>query len=210
MPVITALPRSRTTFEAIIEEARRRARKRRLVYAAAAAALLLTISVVLALNDGSGRVSDHGQPSPARMAPADHLALKREPYIGVSCRVPNSIACDRVGLAVWLRQPAARLTATINGGTVAMGLPCGSATYRETCSKYCRLVARDQPCGTYFEGFLRPAGLLNGPLQVKPDRGRYYWIGKHETIGLVHMIATYRNGKTATIKLRVPVRAGWG
>src|SRR3954465_2938663 len=91
-------------------------------------------------------------PTPPRAHPAP-LALQRAPYIGVSCRTPNSIACDRVGLAIWLRRPVARLTATINSRTVAMGLPCGSARYRETCSSYCRHVARDQPCGTYFEGF---------------------------------------------------------
>ena len=65
-------------------------------------------------------------------------------------------------------------------------------------------------CGTYFEGFLQPAGLLNGALKVKPDRGRYYWIGKHETVVLVRVVATYRSGKTATVTKRVPVSAGWG
>lgn len=210
MPVSTALPRSRTTLKAIIEEARRRARKRRLIYTAATATLLLTTAIVLALSHGSGRVSDHRPPSPGRVGPAAHLALKRQPYIGVSCRTPNSIACDRVGLAIWLRRPVTRLTATINGRTVAMGLPCGSARYRETCTSYCQHVARDQPCGTFFECFLRPAGLINGPLKVKPDRGRYHWIGKHGTAGLVRMTATYRDGTTAELNVRAPVMPGWG
>jgi|tagenome__1003787_1003787.scaffolds.fasta_scaffold20344131_2 hypothetical protein len=209
MAVSPTHPRPRAVLKALIEEARRRARKRRLIYAAAATTLLLTIAVVLALTGDSGRISDHAQPSPATSAPA-HLALQRAPYIGVSCRTPNSIACDRVGLAIWLRRPVARLTATINSRTVAMGLPCGSARYRETCSSYCRHVARDQPCGTYFEGFLRPAGLLDGPLRVKPDRGRYYWIGKHDTVGTVRLLATYRDGETATVTKRVRVSAGWG
>jgi hypothetical protein len=211
MAVSPALPRSRTTLRAIIEQARRRARKRRLIYAAAAATLLLTIAVVLALSRGSSRVADHARPTPTWIAPAAHLALARSPYIGVSCRTPNSIACDRVGLAVWLKRPAARLTASINGRTVAMRVPCGSARYNaESCSRYCRHVARDEPCGTLFEGFLRPAGLLSGSLRVQPDRGRYYWIGKHEAVGTVRILATYRDGKTATITKRVRVNAGWG
>jgi hypothetical protein len=111
---------------------------------------------------------------------------------------------------VWLRRPATRLTATINGRTVAMGVPCGSARYHESCPEYCRLVAREQPCGTLFEGFLRPAGLLNGSLKVRPDRGRYYWVGTHETVGLVRMTATYPNARTATVMIPVPVRPGWG
>jgi hypothetical protein len=210
MAVSTPLLRSRTALRAIIEEARRRARKRRLRYAALATTLLLALGIVLTLNHGASRVSELARPGPAGLAPGAHLSLKRDPYIGVSCRTPNSIACDRVGLAVWLRRPAARLTATIDGRTVAMGRPCGSARHYEPCSQYCRVVARDQPCGTYFEGFLRPAGLLNGPLKVRPDRGRYYWVGRHETVGLVRIIATFPNGKTAMVKLRIPVRAGWG
>jgi hypothetical protein len=208
MVVSPAHPRSRGVLKALIEEARRRARKRRLT-SAAAATLLLTVAVILALSRDSGRVFDHAQPSPATSVPA-RLALQRAPYIGVSCRTPNSIACDRVGLVIWLRRPVARLTATINGRTVAMGLPCGAARYHETCSSYCRHVVRDQPCGTHFEGFLRPAGLLDGSLKVKPDRGRYHWIGTHETIGTVRILATYRDGETATITKRVRVSAGWG
>ena len=204
---------SKTALSAALppaQKARRRARKRRLIYATAAATLLLAIAVVLALTHGSGRVSHYAQPSPTGSTPAAQLALKREPQIGVACRTPNSIACDRVGLAIWLRRPAARLTATINRRTVAMGFPCGSARYAESCSSYCRDAARHQPCGTYFEGFLRPAGLLNGPLKVKPDRGRYYWIGKRRSVGTVRITATYRNGETATITKRVRVNAGWG
>src|SRR4051794_16823944 len=126
MAVSPTHPRPRAVLKALIEEARRRTRKRRLLYAATAAMLLLTIAVVLALTRDLGPVSDRAQPSPARSAPAQ-LALQRAPYLGVSCRTPNSIACDRVGLAIWLRRPVTRLTATINGRTVAMGLPCGSA-----------------------------------------------------------------------------------
>ena len=36
-------------------------------------------------------------------------------YMGVACSKPNSIACDRIGLAVWLPRRPARLTAFIAG-----------------------------------------------------------------------------------------------
>src|SRR3954464_4142111 len=151
MAVSPTHPRPRAVLKALIEEARRRARKRRLIYAGAATTLLLTSAVVLALPGDSGRISDHAQPSPATSAPA-HLALQRAPYIGVSCRTPNSIACDRVGLAIWLRRPGARLPPTINSAPSAMGLPCGSARHRETCSSYCRHVAARSASGWRPEG----------------------------------------------------------
>ena len=44
--------------------------------------------------------------------PPDQV-LSRDPYMGVSCQVSNSFACDRVGLAVWLREPATRVRAAI-------------------------------------------------------------------------------------------------
>jgi hypothetical protein len=91
-----------------------------------------------------------------------------------------------------------------------MGLPCGSARYREPCSAYCRAVERDQPCGTHFEGYLRPAGLLDGPLKVTADRGRFGWTGRRGVEGTVRIIATHRNGSTSETELRVPLRPGWG
>jgi hypothetical protein len=37
--------------------------------------------------------------------------FSQPPYVGVACPTANSIACDRVGLAIWLRRPAARVNA---------------------------------------------------------------------------------------------------
>ena len=35
--------------------------------------------------------------------------------MGVSCTVPNSARCDRIGLAVWLKRPAVDVRARIHG-----------------------------------------------------------------------------------------------
>jgi hypothetical protein len=61
------------------------------------------------------------------------------------------------------------------------------------------------PQESHWEGFLRPAGLIDGPLKVRPDKGRYYWIGKHPVYARVTVSA---GGRARTV--RVPVWAGWG
>jgi hypothetical protein len=197
-------------LKALFEEARRRARRRRLAYATAAAAALACGSAAFVVLDG-GRSDDGSDRAPDRPVVAPGLALARTPYLGVSCPRANDIGCDRVGLAVWLRRPAARLTATVAGRRIAMRLPCGAGRQLEPCARYCRdrAIRQDQPCGTYFEGFLRPAGLTRGPLQVRPDRASR-WTGARAPSGRVRLLAGYRDGGQAQTELRVPLRPGWG
>jgi RNA polymerase sigma-70 factor (ECF subfamily) len=106
--------------------------------------------------------------------------------MGVACRVPNSIECDRVGLAVYLpkRHPAERLAASINGRPLQMRVPIGIATY-----------------GIYFEGFLHPAGLKGGPLKVTPDR---------PVLATVRITAFYRDGAPRSTIRHVSLAPGWG
>jgi hypothetical protein len=120
------------------------------------------------------------------------LFLPRAPYLGVACHTPNSIACDRVGLAVWLRSPAARLTATIDGREFELRPP----------------DTRDG----YWEGFLQPAGLLarGRALHVTPDGGRYYWEGRHPVRAVVHLSATEPGGAHASAFVAVDLRPGYG
>ena len=120
---------------------------------------------------------------------------EKGPYMGVSCPKPNSIACDRVGLAVWVAKPAATITADIAGRELRLRSP------RPT-----RAEGRE----TYWEGFLQPAGLRDGPLKVKPDRGTEYWRGLHPVSARVRVRATYRGGGAASRTIRVPLAAGWG
>jgi hypothetical protein len=119
-----------------------------------------------------------------KTAPAPKLA--RQPQIGVSCPRANSIRCDRVGLAIWLKHDPAHLSASIEGRPLKM-----------------RLLPNPQE--SHWEGFLQPAGLIDGALKVRPDRGRYYWTGKHPVYARVKISS---GGRART--LRVPVFAGWG
>ena len=130
------------------------------------------------------------------------LQLAKPPYMGVRCPGPNSLACDRVGLAVWLRRPASHLEATIADKPLRMGIPRGVRFGRGTYFG---------PRGAYYEGFLRPAGLTRpGPLRVTPDGGDYYWVGRHPLDARVRLVARFRDGSSASTTVRVPLRPGWG
>jgi hypothetical protein len=119
--------------------------------------------------------------------------LARTPYMGVACRRANSIACDRVGLAVWLTRAATSVTASIEGRRVT--LHTGGFGGRGP---------------TYWEGYLQPAGLLGGALKVTPDRGRYYWQGSHPKDARVVLTVRPRGGVTRRIALSVVLSPGWG
>jgi hypothetical protein len=112
--------------------------------------------------------------------------------VGVACHTPNSIACDRVGVAVWLRRPAARVAVTVNGLGVRL-----------------RLTSRGSGSG-WWEGFLQPAGLLDGPLRVTPDHGRYYWQGFHPRNVHVVVKITRAVGNVDRASATVPLGPGWG
>jgi hypothetical protein len=86
---------------------------------------------------------------------------------------------------VWLRRHVTDLKASIAGRTVPMRRAQGGPDARDN-----------------WEGFLRPAGLIDGPLTVKPDRGRLYWFGRTPVSG--------RNGRSATRTLRLRLAAGYG
>lgn len=119
--------------------------------------------------------------------------VTRTPYLGVACPHPNSLACDRVGLAVWLAAPAARVRATVQGQPLAL-----------------RATRHRRDALTFWEGFLQPAGLLDGPLKVTPDQGRYGWVGRHPRDATVTLDVLGLDGRRTTTRLRVPLRPGWG
>jgi hypothetical protein len=122
------------------------------------------------------------------------VPLARTPYMGVTCDGrPNWIGCDRVGLFVYLERKVARLTASIEGRRVPM-----------------RRVHGGAGSGHDWEGFLRPAGLIKGPLEVRPDRGRYYWFGKTSVSGRVRLTVFDGDGESATRTLRLKLAAGYG
>ena len=123
-----------------------------------------------------------------REVPAGSV-LRREPDLGVSCRQANSIACDRVKLAIWLRAPAVALSARVAGRLIVLRPP-GEVGW--------------------WEGELHPAGLLDGALRVTPDRGRFWWAGGHPVDARVRVRITRRDGSVDQTAVTVALRAGWG
>jgi len=131
---------------------------------------------------------------PLARGPELTVPLARAPYMGVSCDGrPNWIGCDRVGLYVYLTRDVARLTAAIEGRDVPIQRALGGEDARHN-----------------WEGFLKPAGLIDGPLKVRPDRGRYYWFGTRPVFGRLRLTAFNDEGNSATRRLRLRLAAGYG
>ncbi|HTE85348.1 MAG TPA: hypothetical protein VK821_11490 [Dehalococcoidia bacterium] len=55
------------------------------------------------------------------------LRLSREPSVGLRCYNPKVLRCGRVGLAVWLEQPARDVTAIVDGHDVVLRTRAGGA-----------------------------------------------------------------------------------
>jgi hypothetical protein len=122
------------------------------------------------------------------------VPLARTPYMGVSCDGrSNWIGCDRVGLYVWLRRHVPALEASIAGRAVPM-----------------RRAQSGPDARNNWEGFLRPAGMIDGPLKVTPDRGRLYWFGRTPVSARVRITVFDRNGRSARRTLRLGLAAGYG
>jgi hypothetical protein len=162
------------------------------------ASVVLVIVLVAAFAAGCG--SDAGEPvasqgtdeQPARASP-EHL-LSRDPYIGVSCRPSSSFACDRVGLAVWLREPAARVDAAIAGQEVELDDPEWSGPGKNGERR--------------IAGFLQPAGLIDGPLELAPDAGPDRWFGREPVSATVQLWIV--DGGATTTTVEVGLSPGWG
>lgn len=115
--------------------------------------------------------------------------LARPPDLGVSCAEANSIACDRVRLAVWVRGPAETVQATVAGR---------------------RLELHRDAEASFWTGALHPAGLLDGDLRVTPDRGRFWWAGAHPKTARLRVVVHRPDGSTGQATTSVALRAGWG
>jgi hypothetical protein len=146
----------------------------------------------VALSSGLRDCTPRSRRGACRRPLVRRLPLRKPPYLGVRCPTANSIGCDRAGLAVWLRRPLRRLTATIDGHSFALHAP-------------------DRPDG-FWEGTLRRAGFLRpgAALHVTPDRGRLYWQGRHPVRTVVHLSATAADGAHEVADVAVDLRAGYG
>jgi hypothetical protein len=154
-------------------------------------ALMLLALPVLAGCSASGEEHEAAQAAPQE----DQIELRRGrrngrellPYMGVACRQPNSIRCDRVGLGIGVTRPARRMTASFAGHRVELTNRGGG--------------------GKAWEAFVQPARLSSGPLRVAADETGH-WLGGSPVI--IRFDAEYTNGASATRLLRVPLAPGWG
>ena len=153
-------------------------------------AVLAAGLVVAAIASGCAGGERHEARAPK--APAD-LALSHPPYMGVSCLEPNSVGCDRVGIAVWTERRAERVTATVNGVPVTLESPGEFVTGR----------------GTGWEGYLAPARLSDATRWgVRPADKR--WYGDPPAFAIVRLSAKYPDGSSASRLMRVQLMPGWG
>jgi hypothetical protein len=192
-----------------IKQARRRQRRRRLAVVLAALAAGL---VVVTIGSGGGGQSTRptGLPSQpgagvASITPPAPV-FAQDPYMGVACDTPNSIACDRVGLAVWLRRPAI-VTATIAGAPLTLN------------DRTWSWAAHDSRGALYvYSGFLQPAGLTTR-LHVIPEAKRSTWapnadtstwLGTNNPDPFVRFRIDYGPGDIVFTQKHVWLSAGWG
>jgi hypothetical protein len=139
-------------------------------------------------------------PEPARTSHKLELRDNRHGgvYMGVRCRTPNSVRCDRVGLAVWLAKPAECLVAWVEGHRIQLVSPGEFVPGK----------------GTGWEGELHPAGLRDagGPLAVAPEPGEPddYWSGRTPIEAKIRLRALYPDGTSAARTIRAPLHPGWG
>ena len=127
---------------------------------------------------------------------APGAVLAGSPFVGVACRVPNSIACDRVGLAVWLRHPAISVSATIDGRTLRLD----NATWSGPTHRGRRSM---------FAGFLRPVGLVN-MLHLASGAGPVRWLGNDAPSPQVTLRIDDGNSRVSVTRVNVYLSAGWG
>ena len=114
--------------------------------------------------------------------------------MGVACPEGNDIRCDRVKIAVWVSEPARNVSARIGKMNFEMGA----------------LALGDEPLGTFWQGVLQPAGLLDGPLRLSPDTvndGR--WFGEEAPIVDVR-IEILAGDRTVVETVPVTLRPGYG
>jgi hypothetical protein len=184
----------------VIDEARRRRRRRRAAYAA-------TLLVVTVAGWAVFAGGEHSPPAPRnavrvspRTAVAPRAVFAQAPYLGVACHIPNSVACERVGLAIWLGRPAVAVTATIGAHIFDLDMQGNGGVRRGGI-------------GTEWAGFLKASRLFTGTLTVYSHGG--WWAGNGrglpEAQTSVRFILRYADGTIVrTTVPEVSLHAGYG
>jgi hypothetical protein len=198
----------------LFDEAWGHRRRRRRTYAWALLWLAGTVAVIAVVQHGAGPGSTAGTstpPTPHASVVAPAQVLSKTPFMGVSCHVANSIACDRVSLAVWLKRPAVSVGATIAGAKLT--LHTGG-----------ELADNLGPRGRAFVGFLQPAGIVTR-LHIRPEDGNIIitrhgrthvkvahrmWFGDGDARSSVVQLTIRTATSTLVTRLRVGLSPGSG
>ena len=153
----------------------------------ALAAAVVAVLVVGAIVTFAGtRHGPRGHAAPAARPVAARTILATHPDVGVACPIPNSTACDRVGVALRLRHPARRVEAAIGGHRAILDDRRWSGPARHGLRRA-------------FTGFVHPAGLRPGT-----------YAGNRPVATTLHLIVTDADGVRRATSLRVNVGPGWG
>jgi len=117
--------------------------------------------------------------------------------MGVACPVGNSIAYDRVGLAVSLSKPAS-VTAILDGSAFNLDDPTWIT------------VDRSGTHVTYmYAGFLQPAGLTTR-MHLIPDAPPSMWFGRHPASATAWFRIDFGHGNVVVTHENVTLSPGWG
>jgi hypothetical protein len=134
--------------KALFPEARQRRRRRWMWAVAVISVAALAVVLGLSALGGDGTPTQSSR-IPRLLGPgkieAPRLVFRENPYMGISCSLPNPVACDRVGLIVRLRRPAV-VTATIDGLALSLNDPTWSGAF-----------PTGRPTIFIYAGFLQPA-----------------------------------------------------
>jgi hypothetical protein len=175
-----------------VKQARRRHRRR----------ALASIVAIVAAGAGAGLAfTTVHAPSPVRpgatLAPAAVLA--QAPDVGMACLGPG--ACDRVGVAIWLRRPARSVSASVAGHAVSLDVAAAMPFQPSVAAK------REM-----FVGYFRWADLVGvriffaaGPPSSWSARTPAAWPTPRIAIRI-----DYGRRGVAVTELRVPLQEGWG
>jgi hypothetical protein len=183
----------------LLGEARSRQRRRRRRLAWGVLAVLACTILIRAAIAGPGPTGAGGETRTSIPTVAPSTVFAKAPYMGVHCPRANSIACDRVGLAIWLRRPAVRVRGTIAGQPVV--LDWFGDEHR----------VGPQPARRDLDGYLQPAHIV-ARLGVHPDpHGR--WYGSQTgtwPAPLVRLTITFADGHRVATQMHVALSTGWG
>ena len=176
----------------IAESWERNHRRRNRLLLAATASVVGTVLVWWA--SGLGMTTAGGGAGAVTVRPSAVLA--RSPYMGLAYCHPDLNTCKRIGLAVWLKRPAAAVRASSANDTFALnrtdhrGIQMTSSAERRE-----------------FIGFFKPTGIVR-PAYLRADFDIHATPGT--PVAAVKLTIVNSQGRTVVTRLRVPVEPGWG